>query len=80
MLYGLIITENTEFTYWDNFDYQINDSILVSNNVKKYRSSDELLKICRPVLLYIIRKESNVEIVLQARFCTYFRGKILISD
>lgn len=23
----LIITENTEFTYWDNFDYQINDSV-----------------------------------------------------
>ncbi|MEN5307141.1 hypothetical protein ABE425_06460 [Chryseobacterium cucumeris] len=52
----LIITENTEFIYWDNFDYQINDSILVSNNAKKYRSSDELLKICRPVFTIHYKK------------------------
>lgn len=56
MLYGLIITENTEFIYWNNFDYQINDSILVSNNAKKYRSSDELLKICRPVFTIHYKK------------------------
>ncbi|WP_426482404.1 hypothetical protein [Chryseobacterium sp. R2ACT005] len=51
-----IKAENTEFIYWDNFDYQINDNILVSNDAKKYVSSEELLKICRPVFTEYYKK------------------------
>ncbi|CAI8775446.1 hypothetical protein [Chryseobacterium sp. IT-36CA2] len=52
----LIKAENTEFIYWDNFDYQINDNILVSNDAKKYVSSYELLKVCRPVFTEYYKK------------------------
>lgn len=52
----LIKAENTEFTYWDNFEYDINDNILVSHDVKKYVSSTELLNICRPIFTKYYKK------------------------
>lgn len=52
----LIRVESTEFIYWDNFEYEINDSILVSNDAKKYVSTNELLKVCRPVFTEYYRK------------------------
>ncbi|MCX8524710.1 hypothetical protein OF897_12380 [Chryseobacterium formosus] len=52
----IIETENTEFTYWDNFNYKINDSILVSNDAKKYIYPNELMKICRPVFTKYYKK------------------------
>lgn len=51
-----IKAETTEFIYWDNFDYEISDNILVSNDAKKYVSPDELLKVCRPVFTEYYKK------------------------
>lgn len=52
----LIKIENTEFIYWDNFEYLIDNTILVSNDAKKYVVSNELLKVCRPVFTEYYKK------------------------
>ncbi|SHL92673.1 hypothetical protein SAMN05444360_10613 [Chryseobacterium carnipullorum] len=52
----LIKAEKTEFIYWDNFEYKINDNILVSEDATRYISSNELLNVCRPIFTKYYKK------------------------
>lgn len=51
-----IKAENSEFTYWDNFNYKINGSILLTDDAKKHISPNELIEVCRPVFTKYYKK------------------------